>query len=189
MGDVPYSLTLQASRGAQVAADAGETRLRRMVRLHVDGLWRFMRRLGVLEMDLDDALQEVIVATSGRLADIPAASERSFLFGTAFRVACEWRRRRGRSEVSDDALLDRPDPSPEPDDLTERAQARVMLDRVLADLPTDLRAVFVLYEIEEMTMAEIAQLLGLSPGTVASRLRRAREDFDKRVDRLKARTR
>jgi RNA polymerase sigma-70 factor (ECF subfamily) len=59
-----------------------------------------------------------------------------------------------------------------------------MLDRVLADMDLDLRAVFVLYEIEEVTMAEIATVLQIPPGTVASRLRRAREDFLARVRRL-----
>jgi RNA polymerase sigma-70 factor (ECF subfamily) len=61
------------------------------------------------------------------------------------------------------------------------------LDRVLAAMPLDLRAVFVLYELDGFTMAEIAENLDLSPGTVASRLRRGREQFDARVERLSAR--
>ena len=43
---------------------------------------------------------------------------------------------------------------------------------------------FVLYEIEELTMAEIASVLELPPGTVASRLRRARAAFSERVQRF-----
>jgi RNA polymerase sigma-70 factor (ECF subfamily) len=53
-----------------------------------------------------------------------------------------------------------------------------LLDGLLARLPEDLAEVFVLFELEELTMAEIARLLDLPPGTVASRLRRARERFD-----------
>ena len=49
---------------------------------------------------------------------------------------------------------------------------------MLAELPLELRAVFVLYELEQMTMAEIAESLALPPGTVASRLRRARSSFE-----------
>jgi RNA polymerase sigma-70 factor (ECF subfamily) len=56
-------------------------------------------------------------------------------------------------------------------------------------MPSELRAVFTLYEIEEMTMIEIAQVLDLPQGTVASRLRRAREQFEARVDRLQAQMR
>jgi RNA polymerase sigma-70 factor (ECF subfamily) len=51
----------------------------------------------------------------------------------------------------------------------------------------DLRTVFVLHDIEGLTMAEIADALALNPGTVASRLRRAREDFNRRVTRAEAR--
>jgi RNA polymerase sigma-70 factor (ECF subfamily) len=197
MNDDPLLLAMPASPAAGVPqagpvradAEAGGARIRRMVRTHFDPLWRFLRRLGVLEMDLDDAMQEVIVVAASRLGDIAQTSERSFLFGTAFRVASEWRRRRGaRREVSDDELAERVDPGPEPDALTDQARARAMLDQVLADMTSDLRAVFTLYEIEEMTMAEIAELFSLPPGTVASRLRRAREHFEQRVGRLSART-
>ena len=59
-----------------------------------------------------------------------------------------------------------------------RRRSRSTKQRVLNDLPMELRAVFVLYELEELTMAEIASTLGLPPGTVASRLRRSRELFE-----------
>ncbi|MGC4070580.1 MAG: sigma factor-like helix-turn-helix DNA-binding protein [Polyangiaceae bacterium] len=53
-------------------------------------------------------------------------------------------------------------------------------------MPEELRAVFALYELEEVTMAKIAQLLDIPPGTVASRLRRAREWFTRAVSELRA---
>lgn len=168
-------------------AEVSEARIRRMVQTHFDHVWAFMRRLGVLEMDLDDAMQEVIVIVAARLADIAPASERSFFFGTAFRVGSEWRRKRGnRREVGAEELLEHEDPAPEPDALADQARARAMLDSVLADMSSELRAVFTLYEIDEMTMSEIAELLGLPAGTVASRLRRAREEFEQKVERLQA---
>lgn len=52
-----------------------------------------------------------------------------------------------------------------------------MLDEVLGELPHDLRTVFVMCEVEEVTMSEVAVALGIPAGTVASRLRRAREAF------------
>jgi RNA polymerase sigma-70 factor (ECF subfamily) len=70
----------------------------------------------------------------------------------------------------------------------DRERARDLLDRVLDEMDLDLRVVFVLYELEEMTMADIASSLELAPGTVASRLRRARADFGERVARYRART-
>lgn len=177
-------LTPSSNAAAQAPAD----RLRRMVGDHFEGLWLFLRRLGVLEVEIDDAIQEVILIAANRLADIAADSERSFLFSTAFRVAAAARRKRaGRHEISDEVLSDQHDPAPGPDALSDQARARAMLDAVLAQMPIDLRAVFVLYEIDERTMSEIATLLDLAPGTVASRLRRARLHFDTQVGRIQAR--
>ena len=45
-------------------------------------------------------------------------------------------------------------------------------------MPDELRTIFVLFELEELKMAAIAELLSLAPGTVASRLRRARAQFE-----------
>ena len=68
--------------------------------------------------------------------------------------------------------------------LTGQKRQRELLDGVLDGLDGDLRSVFVLYEIEELTMAEIAAALEIPPGTVASRLRRARALFSERVRAL-----
>jgi RNA polymerase sigma-70 factor (ECF subfamily) len=190
MNPEPLALAVEDDSISPPSVESREARVRRMVGAHFDALWRFMRRLGVEPMDLDDAMQEVIEIAAARLADIPEKSERSFLFSTAFRIASEHRRRRtGRHEVGEAALEHEEDPKPEPDALTDQNRARVVLDQVLAAMPTELRAVFTLYEIEEMTMAEISELLALPKGTVASRLRRAREQFEARVERLQAQMR
>lgn len=190
MSDHPLALAVHDGPTLSRGVEAKEERVRRMVKAHFDPLWRFMRRLGVEPMDLDDAMQEVVVIAASRLDDIPLESERSFLFSTAFRIASEYRRRRtSRREVDEGELAQHEDPGPEPDALTDRMRARAVLDRVLAAMPNELRAVFTLYEIEEMTMGEIAEVLGLPQGTVASRLRRAREQFEARVDRLQAQMR
>ena len=64
-----------------------------------------------------------------------------------------------------------------PEELTERLEARALLDRVLDTMPEELRAVFVLFELEELSIDQTASLLILPRGTVATRLRRAREVF------------
>ena len=53
-------------------------------------------------------------------------------------------------------------------------------------MPKDLRTVFVLFEIEELTMAEISNVVEIPTGTVASRLRRAREVFRETVSHMSA---
>jgi RNA polymerase sigma-70 factor (ECF subfamily) len=169
------------------SSDTRESRVRRLLDAHLDALWRFLRRLGVAPMDLEDALQEVAVILAERVDDLLPDRERSFLFGTAFRVAGEYRRRRARRhEVDADVLDQHHDPAPEPDALADRARARTLLDAVLAAMPIDLRTVFVLYEIEDLTMMEIADLLGVPLGTVASRLRRARDQYEARIEQIRA---
>jgi RNA polymerase sigma-70 factor (ECF subfamily) len=161
------------------------TRLDAMVRAHFEKLWRFMRRLGLRHDEVDDALQEVIVIAAHRLRDIQTGSEQSFLFSTAYRVAARSRKRHAsRREVPDEAMMSEvADPGLDPEEASERARARALVDQLLSGMPMELRAVFVLYEIEEHTMAEIAAMLELPAGTVASRLRRARADFESRVER------
>jgi len=66
----------------------------------------------------------------------------------------------------------------------DQRRARALLDRVLVGMPMDLRAVFVLFELEEMTMMEIATISDIPLGTVASRLRRARQTFQEAVRKL-----
>jgi RNA polymerase sigma-70 factor, ECF subfamily len=169
------------------AADAFEQRLVAIVSEHFDGAWLFARRLGVHEGDLDDVMQEVGAIVASRLEAITLGSEKSFVFGTVFRVASESRRRRARRhEVDEELALDAVDGAARPDQVSERREARELLDRLLSTMPLELRAVFVLFEIEERSQVEIAEILSLPVGTVASRMRRAREDFDARVARWQA---
>ncbi len=156
-----------------------EGRLTRIVGQHFEVLWRFLRRLGIPEADVDDAIQEVILVLARKLNQVQPESERSFVLSTAFRVASGFRRSsRRRREVDDAGLAELPSPELSPEAMAERQRLRIVLQSVLDALPLDLRAVFVLYELEELTMADIATTLKLPPGTVASRLRRARETFE-----------
>ncbi len=146
-----------------------------------------MRRLGVHESDMDDAMQELVMVMAERQADIEPGRERSFLFGTAFRVASEHRRRRVRRREVDEEQAPERVASTDIETSSDGARARRLLEHFLEDMPIELRAPFVLHEIEERTLPEIADLLGLPLGTATSRLRRAREDFEGRVARYQAR--
>jgi len=155
-------------------AEARKERLGRLIAAEYRLVWRLLRRFGVPESAVDDATQQVFLVIAERLDEIRPESERSFAFGTALRVAQTLRRRSAREGELD------PEHSahgPLPDELTDQRRACERLDRVLDQLPDDLRSVFVLFELEGMTSPEIATLTGLALGTVASRLRRAREQF------------
>jgi RNA polymerase sigma-70 factor (ECF subfamily) len=162
-------------------------RLRGLFNDNFDLVARVVRNLGVPPGEVDDVLQRVFASAAARLDDIVPGSERAFLVQVAVRWAANARRARARvREVGCDDLPEVVDPAPSPEDLTERRRAAAILDRLLAAMDLDLRAVFVLDEIEEMSRAEIAHALGIPEGTVASRLRRARQDFQSRLTEWKS---
>jgi RNA polymerase sigma-70 factor (ECF subfamily) len=163
----------------ELDGQAAERRLRELVDTHHDFVWRSLRRLGVASGDVDDGAQRVFLTASRKLGAIRPGSERSFLFQTALRVAADSRRtQRRRREVAEPSEGELPpDSAPSGEDLLDLYRARRHLDRILDAMELDLRAVFVLFELDQLTMGEIAELLDLPPGTVASRLRRARVQF------------
>jgi RNA polymerase sigma-70 factor (ECF subfamily) len=156
-------------------------RVSELVELHVDAVWRTLRRLGMPPTELDDGVQQVFTVLARRIAGVEPGRERSFLLGVALRVVADHRRARRRhpEDATEASELERRAPqSSSPEKLLDERRRLELLDRLLARLPEDLAKVFVLFELEEMTMAEIARLLAVPSGTVASRLRRAREHFD-----------
>jgi RNA polymerase sigma-70 factor (ECF subfamily) len=162
-----------------------ERRLRDLVLTEGDFVTRSLRNLGVWGGELDDCVQKVFLVAARRLQEIEPGKERAFLFACAHNTAAPVRRSLARKrEVSDDVLAERSNPDMLPDRLTEQKRHRELLDRILETMDDGVRSVFVLYSFEEMTMAEIAALLELPPGTVASRLRRAREIFKRELSLL-----
>ena len=166
---------------------AGE-RLASVVEQHADFVWRSLRRMGVAPSQADDATQEVFIVTSQKLDRVELGRERAFLYGVAMNVAAHARRARARSRevAGEEETLAAPDQAPNPEMRLADAQARAQLDDVLDALSEELRAVFVLFELEQLTMIEIARLLEVPAGTVASRLRRAREEFHAAASRVRA---
>jgi RNA polymerase sigma-70 factor (ECF subfamily) len=177
--------TILGRTAALVPTDAAHrARIDRLVRSHFALVWRYLRRLGLTDADADDAAQQVFLTTSRKLDRVDPASERAYLLGVALRVAADFRkaRRRQRTE-SDQALEHARDPAPNPEQALEQHRACELLDRLLDALDQETRAVLVLYEIEELTMQEIASALGVPMGTVASRLRRGRAKFQAGLQR------
>ena len=181
-GEEVTSALDESPAGPPVAQAKAKKRLRAIHDDYFDFVWRTVRRLGLTADESDDAAQQVFLVIAKRIDDIVPARERSFVFGTAMRIAAEVRRARVRAPVPiGDASDAARDSAPDAEELVDERRARAMLDRVLDAMEIDLRAVFVLYELEELTMAEIAELLDIPPGTVASRLRRARQVFRERA--------
>jgi RNA polymerase sigma-70 factor (ECF subfamily) len=161
---------------------------------HSDFVWRNLRRMGVQESAMDDAVQEVFLVVHRRLADFEARSKiKTWLFGIVLRVAQTQRRtlRRRNAHLPDAPTFDLeavPNTEQEsPLDLVERRQAVALLHTLLNTLDDDKRALLVSVELEQMSVPEAAEALGINLNTAYSRLRMARQAFEEAIVRHRAR--
>jgi RNA polymerase sigma-70 factor, ECF subfamily len=147
-------------------------------------VWRALRRLGVREADVEDVCQEVFVVVHRKLADFEGRSSlRTWIYGICARTASDYRRSaRVRHELVTDAPPEMSTDARQHDVIAMR-EARAKLDRILDELDDDKRAVFVLYEIEELSMNEVAEALGCPAQTAYSRLHAARKIVESAIER------
>lgn len=138
--------------------------------------WRALLHFGVSEAEVEDAAQEVFVIAHQKLAEgTELEHPRAWVYGIAWRVAAAFRRRaRHRHEVLGDVEEPEAESNRDPARQLEDRRRLVKLDRALASLADEQRAVFVLYEIEELTMREVSEALACSINTAFSRLYAAR---------------
>jgi RNA polymerase sigma-70 factor (ECF subfamily) len=182
------ALELLTQHPAQGSSVGESTRLppgmlRQLVQGHYDFIWRLLSRLGVVGTEVDDAAQQVFMVLVTREGlSIKPGSERAFLYGVALRVAKEFRR---KAQSSQNHVVPDPeglvDAAPDLEAVAARNQARRQLDRILERMPDNLKEAFILFELEDLTVPQIAELLAIPIGTVASRLRRARALFQTEV--------
>jgi RNA polymerase sigma-70 factor, ECF subfamily len=172
---------------ATPAGPATRRRLESWFRDHFDTLWRMAARLGVPRDSVDDVVQEAFITADRRAHDIALGSERAFLIATTVRVSANYRRRqRTRADVVAGLAREQlPDGPADAEQLMAQKQLRSLLDAALDELPHEQRTVLVLHELEGFSAAQIAELLGDPPGTVASRLGRARQKFARAASRLR----
>lgn len=179
------------ARPAPVAAGAA-LEFTAVYREHFGFVWRSCRRLGVADRSIDDAVQDVFVVVHRQLAGFEGRSTlKSWIFGITRRVAKDHRRRSLRKDkgeafpengVADPRALS-------PSDELARAEAARVLHEILGSLEDDKRETFVLAELEQMTVPEIAAATDTNVNTVYSRLRAARQAFEQAVERHRARER
>lgn len=144
-------------------------------------VWRCLRALGVPVDQLDDAAQDVFLVVHRKLPHFDhATSVRSWILGIARNVALKVHDRRRRPGPR--LVLVQPEPSA-PEELLARREAAVVVERFLDTLQPEQRAVFVLAQLEGLSVPEIADVLGIKLNTAYSRLRLARRCFDRVVAR------
>jgi RNA polymerase sigma-70 factor (ECF subfamily) len=151
--------------------------------------WCTLQRLGVRDADLEDVLQEVFLVVHRQLAGFAGDSRvTTWLYGICVRVASSHRRRAWvRREVPSAEVPDVASPSPGPEAAARDSEERKKLLEVLDLMEMEKRALFVMFELDEMRCDEIARMLDVPIGTVHSRLHAARSDFQRALTCWRAR--
>jgi RNA polymerase sigma-70 factor, ECF subfamily len=175
-------LPAQGSDPAPSQADLGA--LEACYREYHSFVWRSLFRLGVPRQVLDDAVHDTFLVVARRLGEFEGrASMRTWLFAIAMRVAQSVYRDRARELRNVGALSAVADAASAASHGAARSDAALELQRLLATLDEDKRAVFIMSELEQMTAPEIAVTLGVKLPTVYSRLRLAKAELERSVKR------
>jgi RNA polymerase sigma-70 factor (ECF subfamily) len=160
---------------------------RALVERELSYVWNTLRRLGVRYDDLKDQTQEVFFTVHTLRADYDATRPmRPWLFGIAYRVASRYRSlaRNTRELLVEPADVADTRRGAEGDLLARERQRMVLTAIESIDLPR--RAVFIMSEIDELPMPQVAEAMAIPLNTAYSRLRLARKEFAAAVRRLQA---
>jgi len=139
-------------------------------------VWRVLGRLGVARADIADVCQEVFLVVLRRIEDYDGRPVQAWIYGICVRTAADYRKRAFRRHERLDGELGEPSALPDQDRALEQRRARARLERVLGQMDESKRAVFVLYELEELSMSEVAKIVDCPLQTAYSRLHAARKD-------------
>jgi RNA polymerase sigma-70 factor (ECF subfamily) len=186
---MPLPIDAPAGAGTTSAADA-RLDVVTIHQRHAEFVWLSLQRLGIRDADIEDLLQEVFVVVHRRLPSFDGSSRMTtWLFGICIRIAAAYRRRAHRRHEESMARI--PEPAsgdePNPEESAAARQARARLLAVLDAMDLEKRALFVMFELDEMRCEDIADLLGIPLGTVYSRLHAARKGFEQALSRVEAR--
>jgi RNA polymerase sigma-70 factor (ECF subfamily) len=163
---------------------------KRIYEEHLPFMWRAARHLGVAASAIEDVLQDVFIVVHRRLREFEGRSSmRTWMYGILLHVVRNHRRslrRRGAEPMPslDEIAVAH---SGGPHEAAETAEAMRTVQALLEELDDPRREVFVLVELEELSVPEIADMLGEKPNTIYGRLRVARRDFDDALRRHQAR--
>lgn len=183
-------MALPLGDGAQlsVAMRRQERRLRaeQLVRNYYAFVWRTAKGMGLEASDAEDVTQRVMMVAARRIDDLDAGKERAFLSKVTYHLVRQtYRTRRRHPEDSDERVAESEAPGPALDELADQHRALLEFQRVVVKIPEKLRLPFLLFEVEGCSKPEIAEALGIAVGTVASRIRRARQLFQQHVLRAR----
>lgn len=143
-----------------------------------------LRRLGVAAADLEDVTHDCFVAIYKHFGDFdPTRPLRPWLFGFAFRIASDHRKLARHRHEAPEPEAEHVDHRPHPDQLVEEERQRRALMAALDAMDFDKRSVVVMHDIEGMPVPEMAKLLDVPLNTAYSRLRLARAELEKQLEK------
>lgn len=134
---------------------------------HVDAVYRFLVNLTATREDAEDLCQETFLEAGKSAKSLRTeGSLRNWLYQIAYRRYLRWSRKRPRT-----VALTESDSEPSQ---TEQRELRLMIENAMSGLSDEMRAVFVLAQVEQFDLVEVATILCIPLGTVKSRLSRAK---------------
>ncbi len=151
----------------------------RLFREHSTYVAAFLRRLGILEASVDDAVQEVFLVAHTRGGYRPGpASARTWLGAITIRVAANARRaRQRRRETGEDRIPENHPASIPPDLVASQREELASVEHALRSMSDMHRDVFLQFAVAGHSCDDIARSMGIPTGTVYSRLHAARNSF------------
>lgn len=167
--------------------------IERVYTTHVQQVARWVARLAGPRHEVDDLVQEVFLRVHRALASFRGECALStWLYAITANVVRarrrrEWLRRlfTGGPSVDD---LEMAAPGPTPLELLERRRSTALVYAALETLSEDYRTIFILFELDGLSGAAIAELTGVRLATVWVRLSRAREKLATEIERLEKRS-
>ena len=184
---------MQADAGASLPPARAEPtppliHVQAIVAEHGAFVWRSLRRLGVGAADVEDVAQEVFLVVHRRLADYDDRSGmRAWLYGICARKASEHRRKAWLRREQPVATVPDEGAPPDQPEAMKRREAWAQLEAILGELDPKKRDAFVLFELEELSLAEVAAAVGCPLQTAYSRLQSARALVQASIARIHGR--
>jgi len=177
------ALLLSARHGDRAALES-------LLARHQDQIYRFGMKMCRDPEDAKEVLQDTLLALARGIRDFRGSSSMSTWLYKVARSYCIKKRRKSKFAPQQESSLDAdasaeasrlPDPARGADDALAGKEVARALERAIAALEADYREVLVLRDVEGLTAAEVAEVLGISVDAVKSRLHRARLSVRARI--------
>lgn len=154
---------------------------------YFDFVWASTNRFGIEPHEMEDVVQDVFIVIHAKLHTLQNPDAlRSWIYGIVRRTASNHRRSKGTHANALASNRESESPAPTPLEQAELSAQRQLLASLLDELDEPKREIFVLVEIHELSVPEVAELLGIPLNTAYSRLRHARQAFELAIARREA---